>query len=166
VGGLGAFLSQNSDVTVIVPESFPVSFQKEVQQLGAKIETVSGPRQLMNDVYSTGEMGLAIKEQSLILDSPKGLILITGCAHPNVAEIAEQAITYRGKIIYLLTGGFHLGGRSDSEVMMIIRRLKKMGVKKVAPSHCTGDNAIRLFREQWGDDFINGGLGAVIKVPQ
>ena len=80
--------------------------------------------------------------------------------------MAEQTRAYLGKNIYLLMGGFHLGGRSDAEIRAIIKRLKTLGVRRVAPSHCTGDNAIRLFRDAWKDDFIEGGLGAVIEVPQ
>ena len=164
-GGLGAFLARNHDVTVYMPESFPASFRQEVIRLGAATETVSGPRSLMDSVYSTGEMGRATKEQALIVDTREGLIVITGCAHPNVAEMAEQAKTYLGKNIYLLMGGFHLGSKSDPEIRAIIKHLKALGVKKVAPSHCTGDNAIRMFRDEWTDDFIEGGLGAVIEVP-
>jgi len=165
-GGLGAFLTRNPDVTVYMPESFPASFQRGVKHLGAATESVSGPQRLMDSVYSTGEMGWAIKEQALMVDTRQGLIVITGCAHPNVADMAEQAQMYLGKNIYLLMGGFHLGGRSDAEIRTIIRRLKSLDVKKIAPSHCTGDNAIRMFRDAWGDNFVEGGLGAVIHVPQ
>ena len=56
----------------------------------------------MDSVYSTGEMGWVTKEQALILDIPQGLIVITGCAHPNVADMAKQAQAYLGKNIYLL----------------------------------------------------------------
>ena len=165
-GGLGAVLTRNPDVTVYVPESFPASFKREVKRLGAAIETVSGARQLSDSVYSTGEMNHGIKEQALIVDTARGLIVVTGCAHPDVADMAEQAHFLLGKDIYLLMGGFHLGGRSDAEIRVIIKRLNALGVKKVAPSHCTGDNAIRLFREAWGENFIEGGLGAVIEVTQ
>jgi 7,8-dihydropterin-6-yl-methyl-4-(beta-D-ribofuranosyl)aminobenzene 5'-phosphate synthase len=165
-GGLGAFLARNPDVTVFMPQSFPASFQQEVKRLGAAIETVSGPQPLLDSVYSTGEMGWAIKEQASIVDTPQGLIVMTGCAHPNVADMAERAKQYLHKNIYLLMGGFHLGGRSDAEIRTIIKRLKVLGVKRVAPSHCTGDNAIRMFRDEWTDDFIEGGLGAVIAMPR
>ncbi len=163
-GGLGAFLRHNPDVTVYMPESFPASFKQEVVRLGAMIEAVSGSTKLMDGLYSTGEMGWDTKEQGLIVDTPQGLIVITGCAHPNIADMAERAETYLGRPIYLLMGGFHLGGRSEAEIRAIIQRLKALGVKKVAPSHCTGDKAIRLFREQWGEDYIEGGLGAVIEL--
>ena len=165
-GGLGDLLKRNPDVIVYVPESFPGSFQREVTRLGAVTETVSGPRQLVDSVFSTGEMGSAIKEQALIVDTAEGLIVITGCAHPNVAEMAEQAQSYFGKKIDLLMGGFHLSNRSDAEIRAIIQRLKALGVRKVAPSHCTGDNAIRMFRDEWSGDFIEGGLGAIIDVPR
>lgn len=165
-GGLGAFLSRNHDVTIYMPESFPASFQQELTQLGAAIETISKPQRLFDSVHSTGEMGQAIKEQALIVDTLQGLIVMSGCAHPNIADMAEQAQVYLGKNIYLLMGGFHLGGSSHAEIEAIIKRLKALGVSKVAPSHCTGEIAIRLFREAWTDDFIEGGLGAVIEVPE
>jgi 7,8-dihydropterin-6-yl-methyl-4-(beta-D-ribofuranosyl)aminobenzene 5'-phosphate synthase len=165
-GGLESFLAYDSDVTVYMPESFPTSFRQEVIDLGAATDTVSGPRQLMDKVYSTGEMGLTTKEQALIVDTQQGLIVITGCAHPNVADMVERAKAYLGKNIYLLMGGFHLAGNSDAEIRAIIKRLKALGVRKVAPSHCTGDNAMRMFRDAWTDDFIEGGLGAVIEVPR
>jgi 7,8-dihydropterin-6-yl-methyl-4-(beta-D-ribofuranosyl)aminobenzene 5'-phosphate synthase len=163
-GGVGAFLARNPDVTVYMPESFPASFQQDVIHLGAAVDTVSGPRQLLDSVHSTGEMGWSVKEQALIVDTPRGFIVITGCAHPNVADMAERAHQYLGKKIYLLMGGFHLGGRTDAEIRAIIKRLKAVGVEKVAPSHCTGDNAIRMFRDEWKDDFIEGGLGAIIEL--
>jgi 7,8-dihydropterin-6-yl-methyl-4-(beta-D-ribofuranosyl)aminobenzene 5'-phosphate synthase len=163
-GGVGAFLARNPDVTVYMPESFPASFQQDVIHLGAAVDTVSGPRQLLDSVHSTGEMGWSVKEQALIVDTPRGFIVITGCAHPNVADMAERAHQYLGKKIYLLMGGFHLGGRTDAEIRTIIKRLKAVGVEKVAPSHCTGDNAIRMFRDEWKDDFIEGGLGAIIEL--
>lgn len=163
-GGLDTFLARNSNVTVYMPESFPVSFQHRVQSLGAAIKTISGPQRLFDKVHSTGEMGTAIKEQALIVETRDGLVAITGCAHPNVADMAERAKAYLGKNIYLLMGGFHLGGTRDVEIREIIKRLRTIGVKKVAPSHCTEDHAINMFRKKWGDDFLEGGLGAVIEV--
>jgi 7,8-dihydropterin-6-yl-methyl-4-(beta-D-ribofuranosyl)aminobenzene 5'-phosphate synthase len=166
IGGLAAVLARNPDVTVYLPESFPASFRQEVTDFGAAVETVAGPRQLLQGVYSTGEMGWGVEEQALIVDARDGLVVVTGCAHPNVADMAERATTFRGRKIALLIGGFHLGGSSDAEIEAIIKRLKNMGVQKVAPSHCTGEGAIQLFRDAWGEDFIEGGLGAVIELPR
>ena len=164
-GGLDAFLARNPRITVYLPASFPASFRDGIKQHGAKIETVSGPQRLMESFYSTGEMGSGVQEQALIVETGKGLVVITGCAHPNVADMAEQAHTYLHKKIHLLMGGFHLGGSSQAEIESIIHRLKTLGVETVAPSHCTGDRAIDMFRQAWGRDFVEGGLGAVIQLP-
>ncbi|MFO7593063.1 MAG: MBL fold metallo-hydrolase [Pseudomonadota bacterium] len=165
-GGLSAFLERNSDVTVFMPASFPAAFQQMVKRHGAKIDTVAGPQPLFEHVHSTGEMGEAIREQALILATSRGLVVMTGCAHPDVADMTERASEYLGNKITLLMGGFHLGGRSESAIRVIIRRLHALGVGQIAPSHCTGETAIEMFREAWGENYIEGGLGAHITLPK
>jgi 7,8-dihydropterin-6-yl-methyl-4-(beta-D-ribofuranosyl)aminobenzene 5'-phosphate synthase len=165
-GGLPAFLEKNPRVTVYMPQSFPISFQRDILEASEKIETVSEPQQLVDNLYSTGIMGEAIKEQSLIIDTNAGLIIITGCAHPNIANIAKQAKDYLGKDIYLLLGGFHLKGKDKTEIRNILQYLKNLGVTKVAPSHCTGEMASNMFKEVWGDDYIKSGCGTVIDLPE
>lgn len=108
-------------------------------------------------------MGDGIREQALILDTAKGLIVITGCAHPGVVKVVTRAKQVLNRDAYLAVGGFHLKGMSASEIQAIIIMLQEMGVKKVAPSHCTGEVAMALFRQIWGDDFLEGGLGAIIE---
>jgi len=161
-GGLEAFLLRNPNVTVYMPASFPGEFQQAVASFGASVVAVSGPRSLMDRTYSTGEMGAAIPEQALVLETKEGLVLITGCAHPGVADMAERAKTQFKKDLYLVMGGFHLGGMGEHEILDVIQRLQALGVQKVAPSHCTGEKAIHMFREAWGEDFVEGGLGADI----
>ncbi|MCK4604984.1 MAG: MBL fold metallo-hydrolase [Deltaproteobacteria bacterium] len=161
-GGLERFLQRNPKVTVYLPESFPVSLIQAIQDSGAHVKKVGKPAQLLPQVHSTGEMGEWIREQSLILETPKGLIIITGCAHPGIVRIVEKAKDLLKKDIYMVAGGFHLAGTSTTRIREIIQRLKDLGVEKVAPSHCTGEEAISLFKESWGKDFVEGGCGAVI----
>jgi 7,8-dihydropterin-6-yl-methyl-4-(beta-D-ribofuranosyl)aminobenzene 5'-phosphate synthase len=61
-------------------------------------------------------------------------------------------------------GGFHLGSASDTRINQIITELQRLGVNKVAPCHCTGDRAIGMFRNAFGEDFIRVGVGAVISI--
>lgn len=165
-GGLEKFLQLNPEVTVYLPESFPVSFRQAIQDCGALVKTVGEPAQLFALVHSTGEMGEWIKEQSLILETPKGLVIITGCAHPGVVQVVEKAKDLLKKDIYMVVGGFHLVGTSATRIHEIIQKLKGLGVEKVAPSHCTGEEAISLFKKSWGKDFVEGGCGAVIPLCQ
>jgi 7,8-dihydropterin-6-yl-methyl-4-(beta-D-ribofuranosyl)aminobenzene 5'-phosphate synthase len=164
-GGLDAFLAVNPNVTVYLPRTFPAAFRRAVEKRGARVEIVSGPQRLFANLYSTGEMGDGMKEQALIADTSVGLVVITGCAHPGIVDIAKVARTYLGKDIYLLMGGFHLLDRDPEKNRATVAGLRQLVVRKVAPSHCTGDAAIALFRENWASDFIEGGCGAVIEVP-
>lgn len=164
VGGLESFLEKNSNVVVYLPESFPATFKQAVRNSGAKVEEVSRQRKLLEGVYTTGEMGNWIKEQSLVLTTSKGLVIITGCAHPGVVNIVRKARGHFKADVYMVMGGFHLLSMSDSKIQKIIHMLKELGVQKVAPSHCTGNLARTMFRKTWGNDFIESGIGAVIEL--
>ncbi|HUU27717.1 MAG TPA: MBL fold metallo-hydrolase [archaeon] len=160
--GMADFLKQNANVTVYMPESFPDSFQERVKSLGAKVELVDGPLKIFKGVHSTGEMGTSIIEQSLILDTSQGLVIVNGCSHPGIVDIVKKAKKIRGKEIYFVLGGFHLGQTPEAEIREIIREFKELGVKKVGATHCTGDQAIAMFRKAWGDNYVDCGCGAVI----
>lgn len=164
-GGLNDFLARNSNLTVYMPLSFPVTFRRMTEKNGARVETVSGPRRLSADLYSTGELGERIKEQALIVEMAQGMVVVTGCAHPGVVEIVRVARAYlRRREIHLLMGGFHLLGLGQGQLRSAIQELRSLGIHKVAPSHCTGDAAIALFLENWGSGFIEGGYGALIEI--
>jgi len=166
-GGLEEFLKQNRNVRVFLPESFPPSFKKAIEDTGAQVVAVQGPQQIAEGVHTTGQMGTVLKEQALVLDTQQGLVVVTGCSHPGVAEIATRAVEVCPKRdFYLVTGGFHLGGHSHAEVETIIKTFRELGIQKVAPSHCTGDRAVQAFREAWGDDFLDLGCGAELKLPR
>lgn len=161
-GGLNSFLGVNNGVTVYLPGSFPQQFFKNVEQKGAKTIGIDKPVEICKDVFSTGEMGIQIKEQALILNTNKGLIVITGCAHPGIVDIVKRAKDVLNKKIYLVFGGFHLMSKSENEVKEIINQFRELGVMKVGATHCTGDGAIKLFREAYGENFIRMGVGKKI----
>ena len=125
-GGLRAFLQLNPQVTTYIPESFPASFQQAVKSCGVDVKTVGAPVQLSGQLFSSGEMGEEIREQALILDTAKGLVVITGCAHPGVVNVVRKAKEHLNRDVYLLMGGSHLKGMSSSQVQGIITKLKEM----------------------------------------
>jgi 7,8-dihydropterin-6-yl-methyl-4-(beta-D-ribofuranosyl)aminobenzene 5'-phosphate synthase len=164
-GGLASLLAQHPQVDVVVPEDFPASFTQMVTARGARVTRVKTAEKIIKRVQSTGQFSGGIVEQAMMVETNSGLVVITGCAHPGIARIAERATRLTGKKIHLLMGGFHLGGTRRSKVEAIISRLKMLAVEKVAPSHCTGESATMLFRQAWGENFLAGGLGAVIELP-
>jgi len=159
IGGLSCFLKRNSDVRVYIPESFPKSIKNEVQNAGAELVKVNGPIEICKNAYSTGELGSWIKEQSLIIKTSKGLVIITGCAHPGIVNIVKRAKEIAGADVYLIVGGFHLCWMNSRQVKEIIRGAQKEGVEKVAPCHSSGDLSRQLFEKAYGKDFILTGVG-------
>jgi 7,8-dihydropterin-6-yl-methyl-4-(beta-D-ribofuranosyl)aminobenzene 5'-phosphate synthase len=164
VGGLPSFLEKNPEVLVYLPESFPKSFKDKLKEYGAKIVEVQDPLKICEKVYSIGELGEWIKEQSLIIHTEKGLIVITGCAHPGIVKIINKAKDLFKNTVLLVIGGFHLGGKNKGEIENIISSFRKLGVSSVGPCHCSGDTARQLFKEEYGENFINIGVGRAISM--
>lgn len=164
-GGLAAILTRNPHVDVFVPASFPNSLRRTIADFGAHVHVIRDPIQLFDRCYSSGEMGQGIREQALLLRSGKGLVIITGCAHPGIVDVVKEARERFREDVYLVMGGFHLSGTGDSRIGEIADALMVMGVNKLAPSHCTGEKAMAMFRDAWGDHLLEGGVGAVIEVP-
>jgi len=160
VGGLGGFLKQNSDVTVYLPRSFPQSFKDDVKSFKARVEEIHEAGELLPGVYTTGELDGGIKEQSLIITADQGLVIVTGCSHPGVLNIIRRAkeIVPASKV-YLVVGGWHLGGASQTQLKSIIDGFRQLGVERVAPCHCSGDETRRWFKQYYGDDYIDSGVG-------
>ncbi len=163
-GGLFGFLERNRNVKLYILASFPNSFKEEIKSFGAEYQEIKESIKISDQVYTTGELGIWIKEQSLILDTRKGLVIITGCAHPGIANIIRRSKELFNKNVYLVLGGFHLRGASDSELKGIIKEFRDLKVEKVAPCHCSGDRCRELFKEEYKDDFIKNGVGKRIEI--
>jgi len=147
IGGLNGILKIRPDLTVYKPELFP----KE--------------KEIIEDVYTTGSLGNDIKEQSLIIKSEKGLIIITGCAHPGIVNILEKAKEmFPSENIYLVLGGFHLEDELYPELKSIISDFRKLNVQKAALCHCSGERTRELFKKEYGDNYIENGVGKVINI--
>lgn len=162
VGGLGSVLEKNPGITVYLPASFPTDFKGAVRGYGAGVVEVSEPLRICEDVHSTGELGAAVREQSLVIETEKGLVVITGCAHPGIIEIVEKAKELFDDDVLLVMGGFHLGGVNVGRLESIVSGFQELGVACVGPCHCSGDEARRLFQQAYGDEYIDVGVGTVI----
>lgn len=103
VGGLVAVL--HPGVAVCLPSSLPLSLKKHIAKKAAIIVEVSEPKEIVPGVYTTGDFGVPVKEQSLVLETKEGVVLLTGCAHPGLENILEAAKAF-GEL-YGVIGGFH-----------------------------------------------------------
>lgn len=158
IDGMNEFLKENSSADVYVLKSFTSSFES------ARIVEVDKPVKVLDSVQSTGELVGAMPEQSLLVDTLKGLVVITGCSHPGIVHILETAKQLAGEKIHLVIGGFHLGDASDSEIKQIVSDFRRLGVEKAGPCHCTGEKAMQAFKEEYQADYVEIGAGKVLEV--
>jgi len=132
VDGLGSFQELNHKAKVIYPEAF------------------SQLTEISTGVYSTGALGMLIKEQALIIKAEKGNIVITGCAHPGLETILQAA----GQLgeIYGVLGGFHGFSKLD----------ELEGIQLIGPCHCTQYK--QQIKEKYPDQFVEIKAGSVVEI--
>jgi len=141
-GGLSTFLNANRAVDVYVPNSF-----RGVR--GARnVICVGEPMEIHRNIFSTGE--LSGIEQSMVVKTKKGLVVIDGCSHPGVESILEAAEKHGN--VHSLIGGLH--GFNDFKL------LEK--VEFVCPTHCT--QHIKEIKNLYPEKYIEGGAGRIIEI--
>jgi len=115
-----------------------------------------------NDTHSATFNGL--KEISLSLTTNEGEILFVGCSHSTVEKIITHSKEYTKNEIAMVYGGYHLLPYDHNTLTDLATRLRNdLGVKKVAPAHCTGHLAFKILSDTFRDDYIFAGLGEVVK---
>jgi 7,8-dihydropterin-6-yl-methyl-4-(beta-D-ribofuranosyl)aminobenzene 5'-phosphate synthase len=141
-GGLSTILRINEIAELYLPSSFRRAFPER------KVIVVKGPVQICGNTFSTGE--LEGVEQSLALKTDKGILVLTGCAHPGVEMILATAAKF-GKL-YGIVGGLH--GFRDFSVLN--------GLSVICPCHCTVRK--QEIRDLFKDETLQCGAGAVIEL--
>jgi 7,8-dihydropterin-6-yl-methyl-4-(beta-D-ribofuranosyl)aminobenzene 5'-phosphate synthase len=162
-GGIADILESKTGIDVYMPESFPADFQHGIEALGAHPLLVRDARRISDNVWSTGEMGTSIIEQSLVVETPKGLVVITGCAHPGIEDIVSKAQEIKDEQILLVMGGFHLLQTGNDAVESIAREFKGKNILYAAPTHCSGDGTIKTFSEVFGEHYLKLGTGRIVE---
>jgi 7,8-dihydropterin-6-yl-methyl-4-(beta-D-ribofuranosyl)aminobenzene 5'-phosphate synthase len=129
------------------------------------------PQELVTGVSTTGEVArtssyerpssftmqrdgvetpdLITEEQALCLSTRKGLVVLTGCGHAGVVNIVSQIKRRSDRKLHLVMGGFHLSNVSSETLLRTMDGLKRLGVEKVAPMHCTGFHATKMFSDRF-----------------
>jgi 7,8-dihydropterin-6-yl-methyl-4-(beta-D-ribofuranosyl)aminobenzene 5'-phosphate synthase len=160
IAGLKSFLQGNPNVSVHICRDSGRPIKDMVLDCGVSLFEVDSPREITKGIFSLGQMRAdtahgVIYEQSLAIQSEKGLSIITGCAHPGITVMVRRAIEHFGRKPYLVCGGFHMKDGSSSDNENIVQELKTLGVEKVMPLHCSGSSACKIFRRHYDSNCIN-----------
>lgn len=163
-GGLLALLEKTTGPEVYVPAVFPGRYKEKIRARGAAVREVTMPQEIFRGVFTIGQAGRGIKEQSLVLDAARGGILIVACSHPGIVHLARTARQVINKPLDLIIGGFHLGGMVEEGLKESCAGLRALGVTRVAPSHCTTDGGMAFLRHEFQQGFIESGVGKTIEI--
>ena len=159
--GLQALLDTGVRPTVYAPAAFSSAFKEQVRARTELVE-VTDPLEILPGMHLTRPVG-SIVEQALAVETRDGTAVITGCAHPGIANMVRQAQEIVPGKVPLLAGGFHLLEIADkAKLQSVIAELRQLGVERILPTHCTGDGAIDLFRTEFGENYLDGGVGRMV----
>jgi 7,8-dihydropterin-6-yl-methyl-4-(beta-D-ribofuranosyl)aminobenzene 5'-phosphate synthase len=103
---------------------------------------------------------LELRELSLAIETPDGLVIVVGCSHTGIDNIVKTAVSIQPKILFV-AGGFHLVVAKDAEIEGVIATLRETyKVAYVAPGHCTGEPTFTALRKAFGERYLYAGLGS------
>jgi 7,8-dihydropterin-6-yl-methyl-4-(beta-D-ribofuranosyl)aminobenzene 5'-phosphate synthase len=157
----------------------------EYESLGGAFVIVDKPREIAPGVWLTGPVprkyaernfpagvrrktaaglvdDIVAEDMSLVVDTPRGLVILTGCGHAGIINtIAYAREKIRDTPVYAVVGGMHLFDLSDEKLDWTAEQLKTFGVQQILGAHCTGvESAIRL-RQRLGLSRAAAPVGAV-----
>ena len=91
-------------------------------------------------------------EQSLVIDTDKGLVIFNSCSHGGASNIINEVQnTFKDKKVYGLVGGFHLFNKTEQEVRDLAHKIKETNIEYICTGHCTKEAAYNILNEELGD---------------
>lgn len=113
---------------------------------------------LVSDAPGTKEL----RELSLAINTPEGIVLIVGCSHPGIEAIVAEAAKINPKI-HFIVGGFHLVVAQDDAIAKVATSLRDTyKVANIAPGHCTGEPTFAALKQAFGNRYHYAGAGTVL----
>jgi 7,8-dihydropterin-6-yl-methyl-4-(beta-D-ribofuranosyl)aminobenzene 5'-phosphate synthase len=105
-----------------------------------------------------------LKELSLAINTPEGIVLIVGCSHPGIEAIVAEAAAINPRIRFI-AGGFHLVTAQDSVIEKVVAALHDTyKVERIAPGHCSGEHTFSAVKQIFGDKYQYAGVGTVVQL--
>ncbi|MBU1147437.1 MAG: MBL fold metallo-hydrolase [Candidatus Omnitrophica bacterium] len=169
-GGLWELLKKKTGVTVYACPHFSREFKEKVKESKGVLIEADKLKEISRNIFVSGEIpgayhGRHMQEQALIIKTENGITIITGCAHPGIVKMVRVIKEkFPGERVYSVLGGFHLMEEDKRAVEIAAERFKEMNVKKAGPTHCSGKEAERIFKDKYGNDFIPVKVGQTLDV--
>ena len=112
-------------------------------------------------------------EQSLVLETERGLAVFNSCSHGGIVNIVQGVREQLRRPVYAVVGGLHMFSRTAPSgmncppeyVQTVADALTAQGVEKIYTGHCTGEAALRVLRERLGDRLEPLTCGLAVDLP-
>ena len=115
---------------------------------------IAGPDGLSEDTLP--------EDQALLVRTPRGLSVVTGCGHAGIGNILAYARTLQRDVaVRGVIGGLHLLAADESHLAWTAERMRAAGVTHLLGSHCTGLEALYRLRALAGLTRATAVVGAV-----
>jgi 7,8-dihydropterin-6-yl-methyl-4-(beta-D-ribofuranosyl)aminobenzene 5'-phosphate synthase len=102
------------------------------------------------------------EDASIVVDSPEGLILVSGCGHAGIVNTVEYSRKIvRAAPLLAAVGGFHLFAATDADLEWTAGKLREFGLRHFLGAHCTGIEAVYRLRGSLGLSRETAVVGAV-----
>lgn len=127
-------------------------------------------KEISKGIFVSGEIpgayhGQYMPEQALMIRAKNGISIMTGCAHPGIVKMVRTIKEkFPGERIYSVFGGFHLKEEDKRAIEIVTEKFKEMKVEKAGPTHCSGKEAERIFKDEYGNDFISIKTGQTLDI--
>jgi len=169
-GGLWEVLKRRKGLKVYACPHFSQEFKDKVKALHATLIELEKFTEITKNIFVTGEIpgvykGQYLPEQALVVKTKNGITVIAGCSHPGIVKILEKVKEkFLQDKLYFVFGGFHLKDSNKGEINSVVDKFKEMNVEKVGPTHCSGKEAEKTFKENYGKKFISIKTGQILKI--
>ncbi len=159
-GGLEDLREMLPHVPIYLPAGAVESFPGKSSLKNAELVICKDPVHI-GSVKTSGTFlcsykGMPMPEHGLVVSSPKGVSLITGCAHPGIEAMAEAvAESHPEETLHAVFGGFHLMDQEADHIKAVYSRLRQLGFTRIIGTHCSGETARELsdYKTGGGDIF-------------
>ena len=99
-------------------------------------------------------------EQTLVIETEKGLVVFNSCSHTGMTNILQDVEEMLGRNdVCAYVGGLHLNHFADDELLSLSDEIRRSGVAPVFTGHCTGDHAYQILKKELGDGIVQFSSG-------
>lgn len=170
-GGLWELLDKRPDIELYMPPHLSENTRQKLADWKGVSVITTKTCEIAPQLYILEPLPATLKEnsfyeQALIFETAEGLVMLSGCAHPNIVAMVKKAKSDFGQPVHSILGGLHLRSESEEAAISCAQELQKEGVQNIAPLHCTGASAQKIFANIFGAGFRTFPVGTRLSFPE